>query len=90
MKWILSYRSPVKLVHVSVETVASIGFIKNMCSKKIKIGICQAEDSCYDGHLCHFCLTYGHKKVFTDAEEVMIDRFMEDNRELMDKLAEND
>lgn len=61
-----------------------------MCNQHNSSGKCDAGPVCYDGHLCGFCLIYVHKKVFTDAEEAMIDKFMEDNRELMDKLAEND
>lgn len=61
-----------------------------MCVFHTKSGKCEAGSNCYDGHLCCFCLKYGYKKVFTDEQEKEIDKFLDENRDLMDDLAKDD
>lgn len=60
-----------------------------MCNQNSKKDVCDAGSNCYEGHLCSFCLPYGHKRVFTYEEEVWIQKFLDENRELMDDLAKS-
>jgi hypothetical protein len=58
-----------------------------MCSQHNPSGKCDAGPVCFDGHLCCFCRKYGHKKVFTEEQEKIIEEFLEENVDLMDDLA---
>lgn len=60
-----------------------------MRRKPPKNGLCASGNFCHEGHLCDYCLPYGHKKVFTDEQEAQIDKWLAENRKLMDDLVKS-